>query len=88
MRIKLLELLAWGIPTVSTVIGAEGIAIENYEQGILAEDPESFAAAVIYLLDGTEARKEMQVKARAFFEKHFDNRRLGAELLPFYQTLI
>lgn len=88
MRIKLLELLAWGMPTVSTVIGAEGIAIENYEQGILAEDPESFAAAVIYLLDGTEARKEMQVKARAFFEKHFDNRHLGAELLPFYQTLI
>lgn len=88
MRIKLLELLAWGIPSVSTSIGAEGIPIENYEQGILADDPESFAAAVIYLLDGTEARKEMQLKARAFFENNFDNRQLGADLLSFYQTLI
>lgn len=88
MRIKLLELLAWGMPTVSTTIGAEGIPITNYEEGILADDPEGFAAAVIYLLDGTEARKEMQMKARSFFEEKFDNRRLGKDLLSFYQTLI
>ncbi|MGB0979461.1 MAG: glycosyltransferase family 4 protein, partial [Croceimicrobium sp.] len=88
MRIKLLELLAWGMPTVSTTIGAEGIPISNYQEGILADDPEGFAAAVIYLLDGTEARKEMQMKARSFFEEKFDNRRLGKDLLSFYQTLI
>ncbi len=88
MRIKLLELLAWGMPTVSTGIGSEGIPIENYQEGILANDPESFASAVVYLLDGIEARKEMQVKARSFFEHNFDNRRLGKELLSFYQTLI
>jgi glycosyltransferase involved in cell wall biosynthesis len=88
MRIKLLELLAWGMPTVSTSIGAEGIAIENYKEGILADDPESFAAAVVYLLDGKESRKEMQVQARQFFENHFDNRQLGADLLNFYRTLI
>jgi len=88
MRIKLLELLAWGMPTVSTNIGAEGIPIENYQEGILADDKEGFAAAVVYLLDGKEARKEMQMKARKFFEDHFDNRRLGKDLLSFYQTLI
>lgn len=88
MRIKLLELLAWGMPTVSTSIGAEGIPLKNYREGILADDKEGFAAAVIYLLDGKEVRKEMQMKARKFFEEHFDNRRLGKDLLSFYQTLI
>lgn len=88
MRIKLLEFLAWGMPTISTGIGAEGININNYQEGILADDPESFAAAVVYLLDGKEARKEMQIKARTFFENHFDNKQLGSDLLNFYRTLI
>lgn len=88
MRIKLLELLAWGMPTVSTEIGAEGIPIKNYQQGILASDPESFAAAVVYLLDGKESRQEMQMQARAFFEAHFNNQVLGEDLLNFYRTLI
>ena len=88
MRIKLLEFLAWGMPTVSTGIGAEGIAIENYKHGIIANDPESFAAAVVYLLDGKEARQEMQMQARHFFEENFDNQILGKDLIQFYQTLI
>lgn len=88
MRIKLLEMLAWGMPTVSTEIGAEGIPIQNYQQGILASDPESFAAAVVYLLEGKEARQEMQVQARAFFETQYNNQVLGKDLLNFYRTLI
>jgi glycosyltransferase involved in cell wall biosynthesis len=88
MRIKFLEYLAWGKATVSTAIGAEGIPIENQKQAILAEDAESFASAVIYLLDDKEARLQMQKEARSFFEHHFDNKSLGKELLKFYGTLV
>lgn len=88
MRIKLLEFLAWGLPTISTRVGAEGIPIRNYQHGIITDDAESFAAAVVYLLDGTESRKEMQMAARQFFEENFQNDVLGKELMNFYRTLI
>ena len=88
MRIKLLEYLAWGMAIISTSIGAEGIEIKNEKEMLLADDAESFAAGVVYLLDDKEDRETMQRAARRFFEMNFDNTKLGKEILQFYATLV
>lgn len=47
MRVKILDAWNKGLPVVSTRIGAEGIAIENGKNALLADGPREFAAAVI-----------------------------------------
>jgi glycosyltransferase involved in cell wall biosynthesis len=39
-RLKILEAMALGIPTVSTSIGCEGIEAENDKEIIIADDPQ------------------------------------------------
>ncbi len=88
MRIKLLEYLAWGKAVISTSIGAEGIHLKNEKEILLADEAEGFAAGVVYLLDNDEAREAMEKAAREYFEKHFNNQKLGREILQFFSTLL
>lgn len=88
MRIKLLEYLAWAKVTISTSIGAEGIDLEENKEILIADDAESFAAGIVYLLDDNRARMNMKNAARRFFEAHYDNKKLGKDILQFYGTLV
>ncbi len=49
-RIKILEAWAAGTPVVSTTLGAEGLECRDREHLVLADDAESFTAAVSGLL--------------------------------------
>jgi len=49
-RFKILEAAACCIPSVSTSLGAEGIAVEDGKNIIIADNPESFADAIIRLI--------------------------------------
>lgn len=50
MRVKIIDGWSWGLPIVSTRIGAEGIDTVDGVNMLLADDPADFAAAVIALL--------------------------------------
>ncbi len=50
MRVKIIDGWSWGLPIVSTRIGAEGIDAVDGENMLLADTPPAFAAAVIRLL--------------------------------------
>ena len=57
-RLKVVEALAMGKAIVSTSLGWEGIDVRSGEHLLTADDPESFAAAVVSLLqDEAEARR-------------------------------
>jgi glycosyltransferase involved in cell wall biosynthesis len=58
-RLKILEALSAGVPTVSTSIGAEGLELEDGVHIRIADDPESFAAAVAELLLDRELQARM-----------------------------
>jgi glycosyltransferase involved in cell wall biosynthesis/GT2 family glycosyltransferase len=49
-RNKILESMAWGLPVVSTTLGAEGIDAFDGEHLLLRDDPETFAEAILELL--------------------------------------
>src|SRR5262249_30999218 len=64
-RLKIFEAMAMAKPVISTTIGAEGLAVRDGKEVLLADEPEAFAQAVIAVLQdrvlaqrlGQEARK-------------------------------
>ena len=47
MRVKILDAWSWGLPVVSTTIGAEGIVTESEKNIIISDTAETFAQAII-----------------------------------------
>lgn len=50
MRVKIIDGWTWGLPIVSTRVGAEGVEAVHDENMLLADTPHDFARAVIDLL--------------------------------------
>ena len=85
VRVKLLEAFAAGIPTVSTRLGAEGLASEDGAICGLADDPQEFAAWVIRLLENSDEAATLAGRARKYVEEHRDMRKMTAELVESYR---
>lgn len=64
-RMKILEAFAMGKAVVSTSVGCEGLPVMSGEHLSVADDPESFAAAVVTLLDQPEIRARYGSAGRA-----------------------
>ncbi|HNJ41501.1 MAG TPA: glycosyltransferase [Acidobacteriota bacterium] len=64
-RIKLLEAMAYGVPVVSTSLGAEGIEVQPGTHAILADTPEAFAASCLRLLEDTALRTHLAQSGKA-----------------------
>jgi glycosyltransferase involved in cell wall biosynthesis len=50
MRVKILDAWSWGLPVVSTTIGAEGMAVQHEENILIADTADAFAQAVTRIL--------------------------------------
>jgi GT2 family glycosyltransferase/glycosyltransferase involved in cell wall biosynthesis len=88
VRVKLLEAFASGIPVVSTRLGAEGLAREDGEFCALADDPRSFAAKTVQMLEGPEAAAQMAERARREVETNWDAAAITRRLVETYQGVI
>ncbi|MBK6580269.1 MAG: glycosyltransferase [Sandaracinaceae bacterium] len=81
-RLKLLEYMAAGRPTVSTAKGAEGI---RYGDALcIADEAETFAAAVLRLL-GDKAEADALGLRGARFAARYDWSRIGRAYLDLYE---
>jgi sugar transferase (PEP-CTERM/EpsH1 system associated) len=49
-RLKIYEAMAMAKPVISTTIGAEGLAVRNGEELLIADTPQTFAQAVVAVL--------------------------------------
>ena len=88
IRVKLLEAFAAGIPAVSTALGAEGLAGESGEIVELAENPETFAAAALLLLDDPEGGRAMARRARREVERNWSADLRTAKLERHYREVL
>jgi len=88
VRVKLLEAFAAGIPVVSTLVGAEGLATNDGEFCALADDPAGFAERVIALLRDPEKAAAMAERARAEVEANWDMAVLTRRLVESYRELV
>ncbi|HZS10864.1 MAG TPA: glycosyltransferase [Nitrospirales bacterium] len=71
-RLKVLEAMAMGKAIVSTTVGAEGIAVTPGADIVFADDPASFATAVLQLLDKPAHAERLGAAARRLAEARYD----------------
>ncbi len=64
MRVKIIDAWSWGLPIISTTIGAEGIAVENGVDILIADTAETFADAVIRVLQSSKLRQSLAENGR------------------------
>jgi len=76
MRVKIVDAWGWGLPVVSTTIGAEGIEVRDGENILLADTPDDFAAAVLHLLKEPAAGERLRANGRAWVEERYNWRRI------------
>lgn len=72
MRVKILDAWMWGLPIVSTTIGAEGIQVRHGDNMLIADEPATFAAAVLRLLQDAAERQRLGQRGRAWLEEAYD----------------
>jgi glycosyltransferase involved in cell wall biosynthesis len=68
MRVKILDGWLWGLPIVSTPIGAEGIQSCPGENILIAGDAAAFAAATVRLLTDSELNRRLRANGRRWVE--------------------
>lgn len=76
-RIKAYEAMAFGLPTVSTAIGIEGLNLEPGRHFLQADMGEAFASDVVRLLQDGALRRKLATDARALVEQNFSARSVG-----------
>ena len=72
MRVKILDAWIWGLPIISTTIGAEGIIINPGENILIADEAHEFAAAVVRILENSSLAYKLREKGRTSVEMYYD----------------
>ncbi len=72
MRVKIPDAWRWGLPIVSTRIGAEGIEYRDGENILIADGAEQFAQAVVRVLKDAELAQRLRVNGRRWVEQNYD----------------
>lgn len=88
LRIKLMEALCYGVPTVSTAQAAEGLALVDGEHSLFAQQAAEFAAAMLRLLDDSELRLKLSQAGRQLIEQHYDWNQQGQALADRYYAML
>lgn len=58
-KLKVLDVLASGLPLVTTSVGAEGLGLRNEIEALIADDAKSFATGVIRLANNAALRRRL-----------------------------
>jgi glycosyltransferase involved in cell wall biosynthesis len=70
VRMKLLESMRAGMPTVTTTDGAAGLDVKDGQEMLIADDPARFAQGVVRLLNDAGLRERLRTGGYAYLENH------------------
>ena len=87
-RLKIVEGMSMGKAIVSTTLGAEGIEAVPQRDILIADDPESFAASVLRLLDDPGLAARLGSSARRVAVERYAWSTAAAKLEQFYRELL
>jgi len=88
MRVKILDAWAWGIPIVSTTIGAEGIKIVPGENILIADDARDFAESVVKVILQKELSARLISGGRRWVEQHYNWKSTYGAIDQVYKELV
>jgi len=87
-RFKVLEALALGTPLISTAMGAEGLAVTDGVDILMAEEPAAFGAQTVRMLRSPELRQRLAEGGRRLVEQRYNWARLGERLAARLEDLV
>ena len=88
MRVKILDAWTWGLPMVSTTVGAEGIMTKSGNNIVIADTPESFAEATVRMLAKPIWAQEIADAGRHWVETHYNWRTTYQQWGSIYNSAI
>jgi len=86
-RIKILEAFRFGVPVVSTTIGAAGLDLQHEVHLLIADTPEEFSAACVRLLEDDCLAKTLAANAFAWLRANLSLDRARAVLHPLFEPV-
>jgi glycosyltransferase involved in cell wall biosynthesis len=87
-RLKVLEGLSMRKPMVSTSLGCEGIDVRHREHLLVADDPDTFARAVLDLLENRTLAERLAATGRELVERQYRWETVVQQVPPFYEELL
>ena len=88
MRVKVLQAMALGKAVVTTLVGAEGLAVAGCQPPLaIANGAEEFARATATLLGADGMRRALGHRARAYVTEHYSWAAYGRRLEEMYAEL-
>lgn len=72
MRVKILDAWCWGMPVVSTTVGAEGLKAQHGENLLIADDADAFAESVVRVCQDSRMAQRLVDNGRSTVEMHYD----------------
>jgi len=88
MRVKIVDAWSWGLPIVSTRIGAEGIEVEEGENILIGDTPAALADAVVRILREPALGERLRAQGRTWVEAHYHWRNVYPAWEDIYARLI
>jgi glycosyltransferase involved in cell wall biosynthesis len=87
MRVKAIEGMSAGLPTVSTTIGVCGLDLAHGKHALIADSAEDFSTALIDLLRDTELANQLAISGKNHIQKKFSNRLIISDLTEFLDAI-
>ncbi len=88
VRVKIIEGMALGKTIITTTIGAEGLAVENGKNILIADTPEEFVEAISKCVHTPDICAILGENARNFVALNHNNEVITQNLTDFYEALI
>ncbi len=88
MRVKIPDAWCWGVPIISTSIGAEGIDLQDGSHALIADTPAALVEAVVRVLQNPTLGKRLRENGRRWVEERYNWRQIYARWDEVYEGLI
>lgn len=85
VRIKILECMSWGVPVITTSLGALGIDYSDSKCILIANSDEEIVDACILLAGDNELREEIGRNARDYIRKNHNIESISSKIIEFIQ---
>ncbi len=87
IRIKIIESMAMGKTVITTRVGAEGILYDEEVNIVIAENKAKMVEAIRSINENPQIAERIGRAARQLVEEAYDNRKIIARLLMFYEQI-
>ena len=88
IRVKIIEGMALGKTVITTTIGAEGIAVEDGKNILIANTPEQFVEAIAKCVHAPDICSFIGENARNLIALDHNNEVITQDLIQFYNSLL